>query len=108
MSSIYLPKFFDTRWSDETLAALSDNFAWNGKDEYLKWVDNWKSLLQVEIMNISNVKSILKEKDISAISRAAAQRERTSLAIRCFNLYFLRTHSKKQAGKQMPNKQRQD
>lgn len=107
MSSVYLPKFF-TRWNEDSLVILSDNFTWTGKDDYQQWVIHWKALLQAEIYNIAAVKAILKDKDTSPISRAAAQSEKTRLTIRCFNLYFLRHHSKKQAGKQMPTKQKQE
>jgi hypothetical protein len=107
MGSLHIPEDYCNRWNDNSLPALSRNFDWQGRDDYLEWVNNWKKQLVVEICNIHAAKHILKQKDASVVSRAAAQRDRSQLAIHCANLYFLRKHAKLQAGRQTPTRAKQ-
>jgi hypothetical protein len=108
MSLLHIPADYQKRWTDDSLPSLSKNFEWQGREDYFAWVDRWKSLLQAEIDCIRSAKEVLRGKDASVLSRAAAQRERALTSIRCRNLYFLRMHSKIQAGRQTATKEKRE
>jgi hypothetical protein len=96
----YLRHSYEDPENYEIPEAWMDNFKWTGREDYLEWVAEWKTILKSKIAAIREEKIARRNRFLSDEDRNAAQHERQLLRIDCHNLLILRIFGKVQSRRQ--------
>lgn len=86
---------------DKFIAWAEEHLRWQGRDDYLAWLAEWKTRLHEDIAEIRKQKAIRRDKTRTIEDRNYANWERQRLRTECRNLMLLR-----RIGKQMSARQR--
>lgn len=101
---IFTPPYSTATYEDENTfnipTAWEANFVWTGRDDYLEWVTDWKTILRTKIAEIHAEKAIRRNKAKSIEERNSANYQRQALRAECRDLMIIRKIGKQRSVKQ--------